>query len=135
MHEWALAEGVISTALRVAEDKNAEEIVKVKVRIGELQQIDKDIFETALGELVKNTIAAKTRTEIETEKSVLKCRVCGNEWTFDHSKKELGEEEFEAIHFLPDIASVYIRCPKCSSPDFKIKGGRGVWIDSIEIKR
>lgn len=135
MHEWALAEGVISTALRVAEEKNAEGIVKVKVRIGELQQIDKDIFETALEELVKNTIAAKTRIEIETEKSVLKCRVCGYEWTFDHSKKELGEEEFEAIHFLPDIASVYIRCPKCSSPDFKIEGGRGVWIDSIEIKR
>jgi len=36
MHEWALAEGVISTATRVAEEQGIIEITEITVGIGEL---------------------------------------------------------------------------------------------------
>lgn len=134
MHEWALAEEVISTALRVAREKNSKEIVKIKVRVGELQQVDQGIFELALEGLAKGTMAEKAKVEIEFEKSAFKCRACGHEWTFEESRKKLGRGEFESIHFIPDTASVYIRCPECGSPDFGIEKGRGVWVESVHIK-
>lgn len=135
MHEWALAEGVISTALKVAGEEKAKEIVRIRVKVGELQQVDEGILEFALEGLAKGTMVEKARIEITSEKSILKCRVCGHEWAFGDSREKLGREESEALHFLPYIAPIYIRCPGCGSPDFEIKRGRGVWVDSIQIKK
>jgi len=47
-------------------------------------------------------------------------------------KKELNEDASEAIHFIPEIAHTYIKCPKCRSPDFEVLQGRGVWLESIK---
>jgi hydrogenase nickel incorporation protein HypA/HybF len=43
----------------------------------------------------------------------------------------MEKENAEAIHFVPEIAYVYIRCPNCKSPDFEIMQGRGVWLERI----
>ena len=42
------------------------------------------------------------------------------------------EDVREAIHFVPEIAHTYIKCPKCGSPDFEVVQGRGVWLESIK---
>lgn len=134
MHEWSLAEGVISTAVSVAKDNDAENILAINIKIGELQQVEMDIFELALEETAKDTLAEDSEIRIEKENAIFKCRVCGEEWNFGESEKNLAEEEAESIHFLPDFAHTYIRCPDCNSPDFKIIKGRGVWIESVELE-
>jgi len=48
MHEWALAEAVISAIMRESERAGLKKVTKVKIRVGELQQIDMDIFEDAV---------------------------------------------------------------------------------------
>ncbi len=53
MHEWSLAEGVISTAVSVAEENDAENIVEIRIKIGQLQQVEREIFEMALEETAK----------------------------------------------------------------------------------
>ncbi|MBL7075724.1 hydrogenase nickel incorporation protein HypA [candidate division KSB1 bacterium] len=137
MHEWALAEAVISTALEVSKKEKLKKITKIKLMMGELQQIDREIFEFALKEIIQPQSPKLRGTEIEfeTEKAVLKCRICGNQWAFDDTIKRLSEEESEFIHFIPEIAHVYVRCPECKSSDFEVVKGRGVWIDSISGER
>lgn len=135
MHEWALAEGVISTALEVAEENEAENIVGIKIKIGDLQQVEEEVFELALKEISSGTIAENSTREIKTESAVLECRACGEKWDFGRSRENLAEEESEAIHFMPDLARTYVRCPNCNSPDFRIEKGRGVWIESVELER
>ena len=134
MHEWALAEAVVSTALKVAEEEGLKEIAKVKVKLGELQQIDVEIFEYALKEISQpqRPIIKNAKIELEIEEAILRCRVCGHEWPFRQTMKKLSEEEAESIHFIPEVAHVYIRCPECESPDFECVKGRGVRVDSIE---
>ncbi|KXA95457.1 hypothetical protein AKJ65_01775 [candidate division MSBL1 archaeon SCGC-AAA259E19] len=134
MHEWALAEGVISTAIDVAKKEEAGEIIKINIKIGQLQQIDREIFEFALDEIAKETMAENSERNIEFEDAILECRVCGEEWNFKKSEENLDEKQSESIHFVPDLAHTYIRCPSCKSPDFKIKKGRGVWIESVELE-
>jgi len=128
MHEWALAEAVIAAASEIAEKEDLKEVKEVKIRVGELQQIELDILEFALSQLKpKKFKDAKFR--ITLAKAKLKCRVCGHKWLF--RKQELDENISEAIHFVPEIAHTYIKCPKCGSPDFEILHGRGIWLESV----
>jgi hydrogenase nickel incorporation protein HypA/HybF len=129
MHEWALAEGVISAAEKVAKQEGLDEITEITVRIGELQQIDHEIFRFALDQQ-RTPKMEKTKFLLEPVQAKLKCRVCGEEWKF--SPEELGEEVSEAVHFVPEMAHVYLKCPRCGSPDFEIVEGRGVWLASIK---
>jgi hydrogenase nickel incorporation protein HypA/HybF len=141
MHEWALADAVVSTLVETSKKENLKEIIEVKIKIGELQQIDEEIFRFALKEIIEERVRNQDsslknmKIKMEKEPSFLKCRVCGHEWDFESESKKLSEEESESIHFIPEAAFVYIRCPMCKSPDFEIIKGRGVWIDSIEGRR
>ncbi len=128
MHEWALAEAVISTASQIAEKEGLRAISEVKIKVGELQQLELDIFEFALSQL-KTDIFKNVKFVIETVKAELKCRVCGYEWAF--SRARLSGDSAEAIHFVPETIHAYIKCPKCGSPDFEVLKGRGVWLESI----
>ena len=76
-----------------------------------------------------------SNSEIQTllEKASFRCNHCQKGWLLEQHS-ELGEEEREAIHFLPEAAHVYMRCPFCGSPDFGLEKGRGVSIQSVELE-
>ena len=128
MHEWALAEAVITAAQQIAEREKLKEIREVNIKIGELQQVEQDIFYFALSQL-KPSKFKNAKFRISTAKAALKCRVCEHTWVF--SKSKLAEDTAEAIHFVPEVAHSYVKCPKCGSPDFEIVEGRGVWLENI----
>jgi len=134
MHEWALAESIITTAVNAADKEKIKKIKEIVVGLGELQQIEQDIFEFAIGELIKDQgkKLKNVKIKIKSEKSNFVCNNCHNHWTFDDLKKRIDEDESEAIHFIPEVALVHSRCPKCGSPDFEITKGRGVSILSIK---
>lgn len=129
MHEWALAEAVVSTILKIAGEEGLKNITEVSIKIGELQQIDLEIFEFALSQL-RSPLLENTKFSFETVNAKLKCKVCGHQWSFN--SENLEEDVSEAIHFIPEIAHTYIKCPKCKSPDFEILMGRGVWLESLK---
>ena len=128
MHEWALAEAVVASVSEVAEKEHLKEVVEVRIKVGELQQIDGEIFEFALEQL-KTAKFKKTKFTVETAKAILQCRFCDNKWAF--SREKLDPNLAEAIHFVPEMAHTYIKCPRCGSPDFEVIEGRGVWLESI----
>lgn len=134
MHEWALAEGVITTALKAADDEGVGEITRIEVAIGELQQIEKEIFEYALKEVMpeREPRLATVQIDLHTEPARFRCRVCQREFGFPEATQNLSEEEAEAIHFLPEVAHTFLRCPGCDSTDFEVTKGRGVWVNAVE---
>ena len=134
MHEWALAESILTTAVNAADKEKLKRIKEIVIGLGELQQVEQDIFEFALGELIKDQgeKLKYVKIKIKSEKSNFICNNCQNHWTFDDLKKGINEDESEAIHFIPEVALVHSRCPKCGSPDFEITKGRGVSILSIK---
>ena len=124
MHEWALAESVISSVIKFAKEKKVE-IREVTISMGELQQVDRGVFDFALKEIMK-AMGLNLKIKLKNEKAIFKCKECGNEWNFEY--KNLREEEKESIHFIPETVHSYVKCPKCGSPDFIIKRGRGIWL-------
>jgi hydrogenase nickel incorporation protein HypA/HybF len=129
MHEWALAEAILASAKQVAEQENLEEITEVTIKVGELQQVEPPILRFALSQM-KTELFKKAKFHIHKAKSKLRCRVCGTTWEF--SLKKLDKATAEAIHFVPEAAHTYVKCPKCGSPDFEIVSGRGVWLDNVK---
>lgn len=130
MHEWALAESIITTAVEVAEKEKLKKIREIDISLGELQQIEEEIFRFAIDEIIKSMNLGDIKIVIETENAVFECNKCKHIWNF--KKDKLDETEAEAIHFLPEMAFVHMRCPRCGSPDFTVIKGRGVSITSIK---
>ena len=133
MHEWALAEAVIKTTLGKIREENIKRILEIRITVGELQQIDLDIFKFSLKELSKGTPLENANFKISIERAVFKCLNCGFKWEF--SPSHLKEHEAEAIHFIPELAHSFVKCPNCNSVDFEVIKGRGVWIEGIILER
>jgi len=129
MHEWALAEAILASAKEIAEQEKLKEIMGVTIKVGELQQVEPDILSFALSQM-KTGIFKNAKFRILKAKTTLKCRVCGGAWQFN--LKKLDKNTAEAIHFVPEVAHTYIKCPKCRSPDFEIVDGRGVWLKNLK---
>ena len=134
MHEWALADAVRTTAKKVAKEENLIKVTEIVVKIGELQTISREIFNTALQQVLKDApeLFENVECKLEIEPAGFKCMNCGHEWLFCDVKKKLDDDETESIHFIPETAHVFLKCPACKSPDFEIAKGRGIWVDSIE---
>jgi hydrogenase nickel incorporation protein HypA/HybF len=129
MHEWALAEAILISAKQVALQEHLTIVTEVTIRVGELQQVEPPILRFALKQMSEGILkGAKFR--ILKAKSTLKCRVCGTSWKYN--SKKVDKATAEAIHFIPEVAHTYIKCPKCGSPDFEIASGRGVWLEDIK---
>jgi hydrogenase nickel incorporation protein HypA/HybF len=134
MHELALADAVVTAALEIADREGFSEITKLDVRIGELQQIKAEVFEFALKEVIPagRPRLASAAIVLETVPAEFRCRPCDHSFGLEDASGPRGEEASEAIHFIPELAHAYLRCPRCQSPDFELVQGRGVSIDSIE---
>ena len=91
MHEWALAESIILTALKESEKKKLKIINEINISIGELQQIELDIFNFVIKEILKeyDNKLKNVKIYIEIDESKLKCKVCNNIWKFSDIKKNL----------------------------------------------
>ena len=88
MHEWALAEAVISAIMRESERAGLKKVTKVKIRVGGLQQIDMDIFEDAVKMLaLHEPLLSHFELECEIERTVFRCRACGREWFWSERQR------------------------------------------------
>ncbi len=132
MHEWALAKSVIDTTLEIKKKKGYSTLRRVVIGVGELQDIDMDIFSSAVEEIKNQTGLKDVHFEYKIEPALLKCNNCGHEWRYSDSVKSLSSEERENIHFLPETVHIYVKCPQCGSVDFEMRGGRGVFIYDLE---
>ena len=73
MHEWALAESILTAAIEESKKEKMKKITEIKIELGELQQIEKDIFKFALDEIIKEQgkLLKNVKIIIKTKKSTL----------------------------------------------------------------
>lgn len=117
----------------MAEKRGARRI-EVKIKVGELQQVELEVLDFALKELLKRAPLEEVKLKLEREKARFRCKICGLGWGLDEVVT-LSKEELEAVHFVPELIHAFARCPRCKSPDFEIVRGRGVWLEYERISR
>ena len=134
MHEWALADGILRTALEFAKEQGAKNIKKVTVVLGELQDVGQEIVEFALNEMKRDTMAQDAEFEFQEEEAIFQCRRCKHIWKLKDVDKDLNPEIREDIHFVPEVVHTFMVCPNCGSRDFEVISGRGVYIKEIVVE-
>ncbi|MCE4617693.1 MAG: hydrogenase nickel incorporation protein HypA [Desulfurococcales archaeon] len=127
MHEWAIAEAIVR---EVERNLKRTKVSSIRIVLGELQNIDKDILDQYLKMMIRE-VAPSVKISYETEEALFRCRRCGLTWKL--KDVHLTDFEREAIHFVPESVHAYVKCPRCGSPDFSILKGRGVKI-SFEVE-
>lgn len=134
MHELALADSVVKAALRAAADAGMDRIDRIVVKVGELQQIERELFEFSLTNVIPANDPRLQGAEFAVleEKVRFKCRYCDREYGRDDVDIDGEGDEGEAIHFIPELSHAFARCPECRSPDFDITQGRGITLERIE---
>jgi hydrogenase nickel incorporation protein HypA/HybF len=133
MHEWALAEAVVATVEKIRRENDGRPVLEVRLRFGELQNVDLEAFREALAAALAGLPYGPQVFRFLGEPAAFRCRACGHLWPLDQFPG-IGEQEREAIHFLPESAHAYLRCPGCGGPDFELAAGRGVSIEAVELE-
>ncbi|MEM2850115.1 MAG: hydrogenase nickel incorporation protein HypA [Candidatus Bathyarchaeia archaeon] len=131
MHEWALAEAIVETAYSFLSERKTRKIVALNVVVGRLQSADREILRFALTELFKSRGIELGELRLDEEEALLRCRSCSKTWRL--KDLDLSDEVKEAVHFIPEVIHVYVKCPNCNSQDLEIVSGRGVYIASMEL--
>lgn len=131
MHEWALAEAVADTVEKIRQENGGGRVLAVRVRLGALQNVALEAFQEGLRASLEGRPYGLEVFHFASEPAAFRCRACGRQWA---PAGELGAEELEAVHFLPESAHVYLRCPGCGSPDFELAAGRGVSIEAVDLE-
>jgi len=132
MHEWALAEAVVATVEKIRRENGGRPVLSVSLRFGELQGVDPEAFRAGLAAALGGLPYGPETFRLLSDEATFRCRACGRLWPLADSPG-ISPEEREAIHFLPESAHAYLRCPGCGSPDFALASGRGVSIESVEL--
>ncbi len=142
MHEWSVADSIVTTLLQLMERGELPRSVKrVTIQVGKLVQIDKETLLFALRELTRNTPLEGTEFLLEEVETKFKCNSCGHTWSWDDAVRELAntvpdaelrKAYLESIHMVPSTVYAFNRCPRCGSTDFDIVGGFDITIAKIE---
>lgn len=131
MHEWSLAYSVVVTLSKFAQENNVKRITKVVLGLPKLAMLDREIFKEAYSELSKGGPLEDSELVIEEDPPRFVCRNCGREFSLEQAAPQVAEVwrkygEENPLHFLPDLAPMFLRCPYC--------GSENVVVSNTEIK-
>ncbi len=137
MHELSLAQSILDTVLEIAEDRGAERVLKVEIRVGEFTLVNPEQLRFCLEALAEGTPAEGAEFEIELERGRLRCRECGAEWRTDEeeSLKDLQDPALHAAFGSDELPSLLdLKCPKCGSKSVEIRDGDSCEVRSIRLE-
>ncbi len=113
MHELVIVEGILNAVVPAAREHNAERILAIRLKIGELSGVVPSCIHEYFAVAAKGTIAEGARIEIEKIPVRIRCRSCG---------------------YAGELPKRRYRCPACESADFRIESGREYYVDTIEAE-
>ena len=112
MHELAVTESILSTAIKYGQQANAERVTDIYLVIGQISSIIDDSIQFYWDIISEDTICEGATIHFERVPLELECLNCHNVYQVD---------------------SQLIPCPKCESYQTKILKGDEFRLDSIEI--
>lgn len=113
MHEMALTENVVEIVLTHAKMANAEKVIQVKLKIGELRDVVDSLIEKCFRYMARGTVAAEAILEITKVPFVVKCGDCGSEY--------------------PESIGDCTQCRSCGSRNLELVSGKEFLVEEIKI--
>lgn len=113
MHEMSLMQSALDVALEHAAGANAERIVSITLRVGEISSVIPEALTFAFECLREGTLASGAALNIESVPALCRCRTCGTSF---HPPEAVFE------------------CPQCGRPGGEVVSGREIELSRMEIE-
>lgn len=113
MHEYGIAEQMITTALRYAEANHARRITQLCIEMSDMADESEDSLRMYLETLTRDTMAENAAFEIERVRVNMRCPDCGNRFS---------------VHYVGQP------CPRCNSLRAMVDARDEFKLTSIEIE-
>jgi hydrogenase nickel incorporation protein HypA/HybF len=111
MHEYSIVEALLKEVDRAAQAQKAVAVHRLKVRIGELAGVERDLLKTAFDTFREQTLCAHAELEIIPVAARWVCRGCG-----------------EAL-----AGGGILRCGQCGMPA-RLEAGDEILLEQIEME-
>jgi hydrogenase nickel incorporation protein HypA/HybF len=112
MHELAIAEGLVRTALAALKDAPPKsKVTELAVEVGELSTVVPELLKSSFDIAAEGSRLAGAKLKIKKVALVFACRGCGRKFGTGHTA-----------------------CPECRSTDVEIVAGREVRLLSLEVE-
>jgi len=125
VHELALSQAIVDTAIRHAEGRR---VTSVQMRIGTLRQVVPDSLAFYFEIVSRDTVCEGADLEHELVTALLECRDCGETW--DPAPPPIATRGAE---LLPLGSVPTFRCPSCGTGGEVLRGGE-FWVESITVE-
>src|SRR6476646_10058389 len=113
MHEHSLVRALLRKVEDIAAEHPGNQIVTIRVRIGEFSGAEADLLSSAYDELVKDTSLRGAALNVERVPLEAVCDQCGHQF------------HIERFHF---------ECDKCGSVRLSLRGGEELLLDSVTLE-
>lgn len=115
MHELKVTEQILAVALKHAAGRDVRHIVSIRLRVGELSDLEEEWLQRYFRYVAKGSIAADAQLLVEWEPVTLRCGGCGREYRFDMAGGGARS------------------CPGCGGEQSKMVRGRGYVVSDMEV--
>lgn len=112
MHEVAIMQSAVETALEQARLAGATRVSVIRLRVGKLAGVVPEAMEFACAEVTRGTPAEGARLEIESVGAAAWCAACQREFPCD---------------------DYFAECPFCRTECSELRRGRELQLSSLEI--
>ncbi len=112
MHEVAIMEAAVQTALATAQESGASRILELRLRVGTLSGVVPEALRFAFDVVCRGTLAEGATLVVDTVPATGWCPDCQAEYACDHYFSE---------------------CPRCQNFNGQLRHGRELEISSVEI--
>lgn len=113
MHEYSLVQRILRQAESLRKQHQADEILAVRVVIGEFSGVEADLLQAAYEDLSQGTCAENSMLEIEKSSLQAKCEDCG---------------------LVFSIRKFRFVCPECESQMIQVVQGEELILESLLFK-
>lgn len=116
MHELAITERILGVVLRHAAGQNVSRVVRIRLQVGELSDLEDEWLQHYFNYLSRDTVAANAELAITRVPIVLRCEPC--DVSFEVAKDQLGKA----------------KCSGCGADRLELVSGRGYLIENMEVQ-
>jgi hydrogenase nickel incorporation protein HypA/HybF len=122
MHEFSVAQEIIKSVLREAENHAAKKIIKIELEIGTITFLNPEQVTFWVEQGMKGTVGEGTEIVVREIEPEIRCEDCG-------FVGKLRVEEDPKYHFTLPV----FLCPACDSRKITITKGRETLLKRMEI--
>ncbi len=114
IHELAVTESILKVVLKHAEASNAQKVVSIDLKVGEMRDFVEEWMQWYFDYLSKGTVAEESKINVTKIPVKFQCKECAENFNADVKEKE-------------------IYCPCCESKQVELVSGTEFFIESIGV--